>query len=214
MEGGGTELCVVCHDDVASAAAAAAVPHAALEVAGCSDCHSPHASAQPHLIRFASGGECTMCHDEQVAREEETAHGVITSIGCRACHEPHGGTEPGLLRQSGSELCLACHDPRAVKPPPGAESVRVLDGLELPAELAARMPTVALAANGQSGHPVQGHRTLGIPTEAELRNTDSTFWGELTCLTCHDPHKGRGTQLLRWNATSGPEACAHCHREK
>jgi predicted CXXCH cytochrome family protein len=212
MEGGGSELCVICHDDVAEAAAAAENPHPAMEIAACSDCHSPHASAQDHLIVEPAGGECIACHEDQAAGEGEVAHGVIASIGCRACHEPHGGANAKLLRKTGSELCLSCHQAGAVPMPQGATTVRLLDRFDVPVEAVLSMGTLVLR-KGETGHPLQFHRTLGVPSEEELANTDATFDGELTCLTCHDPHKGRSGNLFNWNAASEPEVCEQCHKK-
>ncbi len=39
------------------------------------------------------------------------------------------------------------------------------------------------------------------------------FSGELTCLTCHDPHKGRTAKLFQWNAVNNLQVCQHCHKK-
>ena len=143
--------------------------------------------------------------------EGEVAHGVIELVGCRACHEPHGGSNEKLLRVTGPELCLSCHDSKALRVEQGAATAKLLDRFEVPAERAIETAKLSLSADGQEGHPVVGHRVLGTPTAAELERTEATYSGELTCLTCHDPHKGRSRQLLQWGATSPLEACQHCH---
>ncbi|MCB1037903.1 MAG: cytochrome c3 family protein, partial [Acidobacteria bacterium] len=105
-EGGSPDLCLLCHDDIGELASSATVPHAALELGTCTDCHNPHASAQQSLLKQAGGGVCLECHDEQAPSGGEIAHGIISLVGCQACHEPHGGERPRLLRRSGNELCL------------------------------------------------------------------------------------------------------------
>jgi predicted CXXCH cytochrome family protein len=211
VEEGGPDLCLLCHGDVGESTQEAPVPHAALELAGCSDCHDPHASAQSHLVKLPDGRECFDCHGDSFPDDDEVAHGVIGLIGCRACHEPHGGSRPMLLRRSGAELCLSCHDPRAVAAEEGAATVRLLDRFQVPAAALPAMVTLRLSRDGSRGHPVAGHRVLGTPTAEELERTETTFTGELTCLTCHDPHKGRSRSLFRWNAASSLEACQACH---
>ncbi len=206
----GSELCLSCHDDVGEAAAAAAVPHAAIEAGVCTQCHNPHASAQEKLIKLPAGGTCAECHDEQAAGDGEVAHGVIGLLGCRACHQPHGGSRRALLRREGAELCLSCHEKKRLDIGEGAASVELL-GFEVPVTKVAAMATVPLSADGERGHPVDNHRALGVPTEEELKITDTTYRGELGCLTCHDPHKGRSRKLLNWGAASALEACIECH---
>lgn len=45
----------------------------------------------------------------------------------------------------------------------------------------------------------------------KVRPTKSVFKGELSCLACHDPHKGKSGRLLRWGAVSSADACLNCH---
>jgi hypothetical protein len=67
-----------------------------------------------------------------------------------------------------------------------------------------------LSADGTRGHPVPNHPVSGTVTADADRRTPVNFEGELGCLTCHDPHKGR-VQLLRWDAASADASCLHCH---
>ncbi len=210
-EDGESALCLICHDDIGEQAAKAAVPHPALEVARCADCHNPHASPQDRLIKSPGAGPCAECHEEQVAGPGEVAHGVIQLLGCRACHEPHGGSEPKLLRKPVEELCRSCHDPGKLDPSGEATVVQLLDRFPVPAERAKAIASLRLSADGRRGHPVVNHRVSGKPSEAELKTIDTTFQGELTCLTCHDPHKSKSKFLFRWGATSTVEACLKCH---
>jgi predicted CXXCH cytochrome family protein len=210
MEDGDSPLCLVCHEDVGDAAAAAPVPHAAMELGRCVDCHNPHASPQPQLVRSAQGQFCTDCHDAQAAGEGEFLHGVIDLIGCQACHEPHGGSNEKLLRVTGDELCLACHDPSRLALD-GESPVEVLGRFEIAGEQAARMASLILSDGGTRGHPLRGHLVRGQPTEEARKRADSTFTGELSCLACHDPHKGRSPKLFRWGVANVTQACQHCH---
>lgn len=210
-EGGESALCLACHDDIGEAATKAAVPHPALEMARCADCHNPHASAQEHLVKAPGGGECLTCHEDQAAGEKEVAHGVIAVVGCRACHEPHGGAREHLLRKDPDQLCLGCHDAKQSPPAGQKEPVQVLDRFRIPAVMARAMASLRLSPDGAHNHPVVNHRVIGMPSDEELHRNDATFKGELHCLTCHDPHKGPSRLLLRWGAVSAFEACARCH---
>lgn len=210
VEGGGAALCGACHDDVLAAAAASPVPHAAMEMDACTSCHAAHASSRPKLAKSPPASACTECHAEQVAGAGEIAHGAIALLGCEGCHEPHGGSRPRLLRAEGSGLCLACHDEGALAAAAGGP-LPVFGVLELPAGTVATLARLRLSADGSEGHPVRGHRVLGKPTPAELHRTTTTFSAELTCLTCHEPHKGRSPGLFQWGAASATEVCLQCH---
>jgi len=211
IEDSASEVCLICHEDIAEIAESAAVPHLAMEVADCTDCHNPHASGRKRLLLGAPGQECTACHDEQAAGPGEVAHGVIDLIGCQACHEPHAGSKPNLLRETGSELCLACHGTRVDLRPDDGPTTLLMNRFTVPSERMKAMAGLRLTPDGQHNHPVMNHRVRGRPTEKELSRTETNFEGEFECLTCHDPHKGRSKGLFQWSAASSMEACLQCH---
>ena len=94
-----------------------------------------------------------------------------------------------------------------------------------------------LSPDGTEGHPLRSHRVSGTPDEHELAKAGVRFEGAMSCMTCHDPHKGRSRHLFRWavavwvlslgltacatrqendffpsSVRAGPsEACSHCH---
>jgi len=209
MENGDSGLCLMCHDDIGEQAANATVPHPAMEMARCADCHNPHASAQARLVRLPRGAVCTTCHEEQATGPGEVPHEIIRLVGCEACHLPHGGETDKMLRRTGDDLCLSCHGANSVRVTEGEATARLLDRFEIPAKDA---PTaLQLSVDNIWDHPVLGHRVKGRSEEDKKRRIDTSFDGELSCLACHDPHKGRSNRLLLWGASSAREACLHCH---
>ena len=206
VSGGGLDLCAACHDSVLEAARKLTVRHPAMDAGSCRSCHAPHAAPRRWLMKSPPGATCAPCHASQVAGAGEAAHGVIGLLGCEVCHEPHGSNSKRLLRRTGSELCLACHGA------PGAERaqgspLKLFGKFEIPAAEAARIRILLLSNGGTRDHPVRGHRTLGTPTAEELKAGKTTFTGELTCLSCHDPHKGATRTLLVGGATGALESC-------
>jgi predicted CXXCH cytochrome family protein len=151
-----------------------------------------------------------MCHDGQAPSEGETIHGAVTLIGCEACHEPHGGSRPKLLREEGDGLCMGCHANVRVRPEEGSGRALVAGRFEVSISEAESIARVLLSADGTRGHPVPNHPVTGTITSDPHRRRPVNFEGELGCLTCHDPHRGK-TQLLRWDAGSVDESCLHCH---
>ena len=211
-EGAAKDTCLACHSDVGDVIGKAAVPHPAMEIADCVTCHSPHASAQAKLIREPAGGACFTCHDDKQAAAGEVQHGAIVMIGCESCHEPHGGSRPKLLRDDVDQLCLSCHDGGRWKKSEDGKTVTLAGRFEMPAADAAKIRTLKMIG-ADPEHPITGHRALGTPTEKELAGTKTKFRGALSCLTCHDQHKGKSRQLFAGGKTNAMEVCLGCHEK-
>jgi predicted CXXCH cytochrome family protein len=85
--------CASCHNDLF-------VPrpfiHGPFAVGACNECHLPHASALPHLLRQADPAICLTCHEPTFKRVEE--HHRAGGVGCTACHDPHHGADERMLR--------------------------------------------------------------------------------------------------------------------
>jgi DmsE family decaheme c-type cytochrome len=77
----------------------------------CIDCHNPHGSNQPYLLRTANGPEngCFRCHSDK--RGPFTfEHAPVRLEPCSTCHEPHGSANPRMLTRAEVYLqCLECH---------------------------------------------------------------------------------------------------------
>ena len=75
---------------------------------GCSDCHNPHGSAGPKLLKEVTVNEvCYNCHAEKrgpLAWEHQPVR-----ENCLTCHNPHGSNQPRLLIQRAPYLCQECH---------------------------------------------------------------------------------------------------------
>lgn len=74
----------------------------------CADCHNPHGSAGPKLLKeFTVNETCYNCHAEKrgpVLWEHEPVR-----ENCLNCHTPHGSTQARLLIQRPPYLCQECH---------------------------------------------------------------------------------------------------------
>jgi DmsE family decaheme c-type cytochrome len=74
----------------------------------CADCHNPHGSAGPKLLKeFTVNEVCYTCHMEKrgpLLWEHEPVR-----ENCLTCHTPHGSTQARLLVQRPPYLCQDCH---------------------------------------------------------------------------------------------------------
>jgi len=206
----GSDLCFACHDDLQEEVETAAVPHPALEISECVDCHSPHASSQPGLLRAPGGGVCTTCHDEQLASGIEVTHGAIDWIGCQSCHQPHGGDNENLLRTVGNGLCEGCHlaDEIVVH----GDEVTLAGGFVLRGARARNLRVVDLDADRRRDHPIPNHPVAGTITPRRGSDLPETLDGtQMACLSCHVPHTAASRQLFAYGAENRAELCTACH---
>jgi len=103
--------CESCHVEVKAAFAQPfrhRVPENAMT---CVDCHNPHGSFKPGLMRMASANEpgCLKCHvDKRGPFAFE--HAPVAEEGCESCHVAHGSENAKMLtRQEVRLVCLECH---------------------------------------------------------------------------------------------------------
>lgn len=74
----------------------------------CSDCHNPHGSIGPKLIRQASVNQnCYTCHAEK--RGPLLWEHAPVRENCLNCHNPHGSNYENLLKVARPRLCHECH---------------------------------------------------------------------------------------------------------
>lgn len=103
------EVCVACHKE--RRADIQKISHHPIgegKVA-CSDCHNPHGSTAPNMLKFATVTEtCTSCHAEKRGPFLWEHEPVVED--CTNCHKPHGSNIPPLLKSRAPFLCESCHD--------------------------------------------------------------------------------------------------------
>ncbi|MDO8248989.1 MAG: DmsE family decaheme c-type cytochrome [Rhodoferax sp.] len=76
----------------------------------CSDCHNPHGSVGPKLMKRDSVVEtCYTCHMEK--RGPFVHNHEPVSEDCSNCHNPHGTVTESLLKARPPFLCHQCHTP-------------------------------------------------------------------------------------------------------
>jgi DmsE family decaheme c-type cytochrome len=74
----------------------------------CTDCHNPHGSIGPKLLKEASVNDtCYTCHTEK--RGPFLWEHAPVQDDCTNCHTPHGSTQARLLKVRTPFLCQTCH---------------------------------------------------------------------------------------------------------
>jgi DmsE family decaheme c-type cytochrome len=103
-----SEVCFACHKtERAQIHRLSTHPIAAGKI-DCSNCHNPHGSTGPTLMRKGSVNEtCFSCHAEKRG-PYLWEHEPVTEA-CTNCHTPHGSNISPLLKARTPWLCQSCH---------------------------------------------------------------------------------------------------------
>ncbi|WP_136416656.1 MULTISPECIES: DmsE family decaheme c-type cytochrome [Oxalobacteraceae] len=104
------EVCFACHKEQ-RAQVSRPSHHPILEgKVACSDCHQPHGSVSPKLMKRNSVNEtCYTCHMEK--RGPFVHNHSPVDEDCGNCHNPHGTVAESLLKARPPFLCHQCHTP-------------------------------------------------------------------------------------------------------
>ncbi len=211
MEGGKRELCFLCHDAVKAQLASAKHKHSVFEVTDtCTTCHSPHATPNPRQLVAPVVTLCETCHTERA--EERTKmkflHRPVFQAGCTVCHLPHAAENPANLRAGVEELCLNCHARDALgEQGSDANALLLFNGsVRLPGNYLENVKRIPLPRGADRGHPLASHPVAGRPDPSNPGKT-------LSCVSCHNPHAGNGSQRMFVTETrSSSPLCIRCHK--
>jgi DmsE family decaheme c-type cytochrome len=114
-----TEVCFTCHKEQrADSLKISAHPIKEGKVV-CSDCHNPHGSSGPSLVKKNTIVEtCHTCHAEKRGPFLFEHQPVMEN--CAYCHAPHGSNLAPMMISRSPFLCQSCHDgPHASESPAG-----------------------------------------------------------------------------------------------
>lgn len=110
------EVCFTCHKEQRAQINRPSrhpIPEAKM---ACSDCHNPHGSVGPKLMKRDSVNEtCYTCHMEKRGPFVHSHEPVDDD--CSNCHNPHGTTAESMLKMRPPFLCHTCHTPHGATEP-------------------------------------------------------------------------------------------------
>jgi predicted CXXCH cytochrome family protein len=145
---------------------------------GCTDCHQPHGNGNKLLIAGTVVDTCLSCHPDKSSVTRTKHDGAVVAVNgegrtCLTCHSIHGDRRPAALADvnPASAMCLSCHDGKRTNARQVGEW---------------RHPGGVLLTAG--GLPGQYSGTVPYFTKDGRRASNGQV-GEITCQTCHDPHR-------------------------
>jgi predicted CXXCH cytochrome family protein len=203
------DLCITCHEDKVKQISDAKVQHPG--AAGeCTDCHDPHAGKTPGFVKPDPVNACLTCHADQAEQhKKKNVHQPVFEQGCATCHEPHGSENQHLLRAKDTNTaCLECHGPdRSPNKLEAEHLISIYEGkVRLPEGYLRKAPVLQLKYG--AGHPVDFHPVAGLIDPANPTS------GQMTCLTCHQPHSSDQPGLLAKDQKPNMDFCNSCHKGK
>jgi predicted CXXCH cytochrome family protein len=204
-----------------------------IKAANCLDCHNPHMSDKPKLIRTNShppfeekscetchtvgpngsvqlAGNlteiCSACHDMvKTESGKKTQHAPFASGECTSCHSIHAADYSHLLKFDGNDMCLSCHT-----------DIKDLSKQSVQHQPFAKGKCLDCHAPHASDNPklvLKPQETLCLNCHTELK--DQIGKGVVhspvkagSCTACHLPHAGAQTSLL---VATKQQLCARCH---
>lgn len=111
-----TEVCFGCHKEQRAMLNRPSRHPIAEGKVVCSDCHNPHGSVGPKLVKRDSVNDtCYQCHMEK--RGPFVHNHEPVSEDCMNCHNPHGTVVENLLKARAPFLCHQCHTPHGPNVP-------------------------------------------------------------------------------------------------
>ncbi len=206
-----TQFCLGCHKELTGQK----FVHGPITIGGCAPCHQFGSKPNRYAV-IARGQElCFKCHEEK--RKDlikSYLHGPMSAGLCTICHSPHGSSEKYTLRRYVGELCLMCHE--------GMKGAAFRKVVHKPVNDGAcaqchephsssrndnflKLPGNDLCLSCHKGLNRTSHtHPYGVPPKTEIPvKLDKN--GNLTCLSCHEPHAGDEGKLMRKGG------CSACH---
>ncbi len=188
----GMDMCVQCHEEVATKFKA--TPHMASPL-GCEGCHGPGQAhvenagdktkirTFPSLSSVESSGVCMDCHNKGNQKHWMGSSHDSRQVACTSCHNAHPkeAVEKALLKQPQMKLCTSCHLQKKAQ-------------LLRPGHMPLREGKLECTSC---------HNPHGTPNDRLLLQTSVNQ----NCYTCHAEKRGP----FLWEHAPVRENCLNCH---
>jgi len=122
-----TEVCFTCHKEQRADVHKISTHPIDIGKVVCSDCHNPHGSTGPKLVKKNSVNEtCYQCHAEKRGPFLFEHRPAVED--CTNCHTPHGSNVAPLLKFRPPMMCQQCHDGTHASASPAGPNVAGAQG--------------------------------------------------------------------------------------
>lgn len=195
------DLCYACHDEYGKKKTV----HSPVEDGSCTDCHDPHSTTEPGLLKATLGDVCKDCHEGPT--DHPNLHGPVADGDCVSCHEPHESDTAWLLLKDQPSLCVECHTDKedelkmAVVHSPAEDSCTDCHdphGSEHPVLLVEKGTALCFSCHESTKDEIAAAKVTHDPMEDD----------DEACATCHAPHASEHASLL---LEAPREVCLECH---
>jgi len=222
-----SDVCLECHEDVATGMAGTAHDPAAAKLVACVGCHAGPSTAlhvddpdtykptiPANLPADSMTALCTTCHADPHAVNmiERDPHGDA-QMSCNACHKIHDNTHAALLKGKENDVCLSCHQGvRAGFAMPDHHPLDegVVACRDCHTEIAQSKKQRDAGGPGESCVKCHGEMQGPFPYEHEAAVNYSVNEGG--CLNCHNPHGSTWPKLLKQSYEAPHYSlCTQCH---
>ena len=188
----------------------------------CTNCHRMNADLTKERTGiYTDMNPCFLCHKDKIGEfAQDYIHGPVAGGTCTVCHDPHGSEFDANLRSPVPVLCLFCHtsmdemvDPVQHKPFRDGKCVICHDAHATGNRWVLTKSSGELCLDCHREDVVPGNHRHPIDRKPNNRletNLTLTDRGRLECLSCHHPHTGKASYLLRSDGLNG---CIGCHKE-
>ncbi len=205
------EVCLSCHALEMEGDQLRPVQHKPFAEGKCIDCHDPHATDIPTLLRAGQPALCVSCHEEDGITQ--APHVRDNPNNCLACHLPHSSFAEKLFPKPIARMCMDCHKNivRAPDKPERHDKVAIEKAC-----VACHDPhegTVLDVARGQRCRDCHSE-DIGLTTAAVSVHNGVR---EGRCKNCHAFHDRPELAAIPQKEfvlrQSPPDACLTCHSD-